>query len=156
MLTSIRENTCHPPMRRFGGLETEAITVSEVKERLAYLQGLANGYKLRDESREGQILVELLGVLDEMATELSRVEQAQSGLEAYVESLDSDLNDLEEDFYGADEEEVIELTCPNCGLDVEVGDDDWDEEGRLDLTCPDCGEPLPALEAEEGRQNDAR
>lgn len=128
------------------------MAVSEIKERLAYLQGLVSGYNLEDESREGQILVEVLGVLDRMAAGLARVEDSQNELEAYVESLDSDLTDLESDVYGT-EDEVVEVTCPQCGHDVEVDEDDLDEEGRLDLTCPECGEPLPALELEEAPES---
>lgn len=118
--------------------------MSDIKERLAYLQGLANGYNLQDESKEGQILVEMLGVLDQMASTLMDIEETQTELESYVESLDSDLSELEGDFYGADE--VVEVRCPECGTDWEVEETGSNGTDALDLTCPGCGEPLSAKE----------
>ncbi len=124
--------------------------MSDLKQRVAYLQGLASGFNVAEGSREGQVLKEVLDVLDEMADSIARVEQQQEELEAYVESLDSDLSDLENDYYGVedgeydDEGEVWEVTCPDCGTVVEVEADYDDAESA---TCPECG---AALERQRG------
>lgn len=115
--------------------------MSDLKQRVAYLQGLASGFNVGEGSREGQVLREVLHVLDEMAESIERVEQQQEELEAYVESLDSDLSELEDDYYGIedgdfdDEGEVWEVTCPDCGTVVE-----WDAgDDAESTTCPECG-----------------
>lgn len=115
--------------------------MSELEQRVAYLHGLASGFNLREESKEGQVLADVLDVLDLMASAISRVETAQADLEEYVESLDEDLAELEEEFY-EDDLPTWEVTCPRCGTTIEVDEDDYDDEGRLNLSCPECGAPV--------------
>lgn len=115
--------------------------MSELEQRVAYLHGLASGFNLREESKEGQVLADVLDVLDLMAGAISRVETAQADLEEYVESLDEDLAELEEEFY-EDDLPTWEVTCPRCGTTIEVDEDDYDDEGRLNLACPECGAPV--------------
>lgn len=115
--------------------------MSELEQRVAYLHGLASGFNLREESKEGQVLADVLDVLDLMATAISRVETAQADLEEYVESLDEDLAELEEEFY-EDDIPTWEVTCSQCGTAIEVDEDDYDDEGRLNLSCPECGAPV--------------
>lgn len=126
--------------------------MSELQQRVAYLHGLASGFNLREGSREGQVLADVLDVLDLMATAVTRLESKQEELESYVESLDEDLAELEEDVYGdEDEVETWEVTCPECGATVEVEDEDCDDEGRLELTCPECGALIHERDGEEAQ-----
>lgn len=115
--------------------------MSELEQRVAYLHGLASGFNLREGSKEGQVLADVLDVLDLMAGAISRVETAHADLEEYVESLDEDLAELEEEFY-EDDRPTWEVTCPRCGTTIEVDEDDYDDEGRLNLDCPECGAPV--------------
>ncbi|MBX6377251.1 MAG: zinc ribbon domain-containing protein [Clostridia bacterium] len=130
--------------------------MANIKERIAYLQGLANGLKLNDAGREGQVLAGVLEVLDAMAVDLAQVEDNQEDLEAYVESIDSDLTDLEEDYYGdaVATTAVWQFSCPNCGLQLEVEQEGGDEDERLELVCPACGQVLH--ETESGFEVEAR
>ncbi len=123
--------------------------MSELQERVAYLHGLASGFNLREGSREGQVLADVLDVLDLMASAVSRLEARQDELESYVESLDEDLAELEEDVYGEEDAETWEIACPDCGTTVEVEEDDYDDEGRLELTCPECGALIHDREGEQ-------
>lgn len=112
--------------------------MSELQERVAYLHGLANGFKLEESGREGQVLVEMINVLDLMAANIARVEIAQEEMEGYVESIDADLGDLEEEVLEEDET-VWEFTCPNCGVSIEVAEEDYDNDGVVEFSCPECG-----------------
>lgn len=115
--------------------------MSDLTQRVAYLQGLASGFNVTEASREGQVLKEVLDVLGLMAENIARIEQDQEELEAYVESLDSDLSELEDDYYGTegDEEEVWEISCPHCGTVFEL---EADGEDRAETVCPECGASL--------------
>ena len=100
-------------------------------ERAAYLQGLAEGLKLDETKAEGKLISELLGLVGDMAAELR-------DLREYVEELDGDLGQVEEDLYDVDDEEydeVCDLEC-DCGSFVEISTDNI-KDGKI--VCPDCG-----------------
>ena len=75
-----------------------------LKERVAYLQGLTQGLNINSLSAEGKLLVNIIDVLDAMAEELNNIQMEQEDLKSYVESLDEDLTDLEEEVYGDDDD----------------------------------------------------
>lgn len=130
--------------------------MADLKERVAYVHGLANGFDLGGDSKEGQVLVEVLDVLEAMAETISEVESAQRELEVYVESLDDDLAEMEEDFYGDDGDEAENDNgdwaerCPTCGtpfeVDLNAEDPNW--QPGAELTCPGCG----AIVEQNGRR----
>lgn len=107
----------------------------DLKERVHYLQGLAAGLKLGEESPAGKVLSGVLEVLEEMALEIQEVSQSHDELEDYVECVDADLADLEQDLAG----DAIFLTCPDCGEALEIPADEEEEEGAPEITCPNCG-----------------
>lgn len=116
--------------------------MADLKERVAYVHGLASGFDVAGGSKEGQVLVEVLDVLEAMAEALSEVESAQQELEAYVESLDGDLADLEEDFYGDDEgedEDDLDGYCPSCGEPFEADGGGFEGHAGAEIACPQCG-----------------
>lgn len=110
-------------------------------EKAAYLKGLAEGLKLDETTAEGKVLAELLGLVSEMATELSELRE-------YVEELDDDLGAVEEDLYDEEDEDYYddedeeddtcfyEAVCPSCGETL-CFDESIDP---TDITCPNCGE----------------
>lgn len=132
--------------------------MSELEQRVAYLHGLASGFNLREAGKEGQVLMEVLDVLDLMASSIARIESSHEDLEEYVESLDEDLTELEEDFYELDEGEGegAEVDCPACGATIEVEGDEEEEGQALDHTCPECGVLVSGAAGEaRGRPRDA-
>ena len=79
--------------------------MAKIKERVAYLQGLSKGLNIHLHSAEGKLLINIIDVLDDMGDELNNIQMGQADLEAYIESMDEDLTDLEEEVYdstGAD------------------------------------------------------
>ena len=73
--------------------------MGNIKERVAYLQGLTQGLNVSLHSAEGKLLINIIDVLDDMAEEINNIQMEQADLEAYVESMDEDLTDLEEEVY---------------------------------------------------------
>lgn len=109
--------------------------VRNLKEKVAYIDGLARGYQVDQHTQEGQVLTHIIDVLEEVAETLREVGRQQAELEEYVNEIDDALWELENDFYGEGEEDY-EVECPNCGHLVMITDDD----PTVDLVCPECGQ----------------
>ena len=73
--------------------------MGNIKERVAYLQGLTQGLNVSLHSAEGKLLINIIDVLDDMAEEINNIQMGQADLETYIESMDEDLTDLEEEVY---------------------------------------------------------
>ena len=140
--------------------------MSNLTDRVSYIKGLAEGLKLDTEKNEGKLIEKMLGLMAEMATELETLRHDHDELNEYVESIDSDLSDMEDTIFGDEEEgcgcghchheekdgeegeddedgeddNVVEYTCPHCGEEMtfEVDNFDFDE----DYLCPNCHQPL--------------
>lgn len=112
--------------------------MSDVRSRVAYLQGLAEGLDLDTDTPEGRVLSGVIDVLGDLAEHIDDVTEAHEGLAEYVEDVDFDLGSLEESVYGE-------------GL-VHFVSDDGEAETEEALSCPDCGE---ALAAQAGRMDGA-
>lgn len=119
----------------------------ELMERIAYLQGLAEGLDLKQDTGEGKILGGILEVLAEITAEMEEIAGDYQDLEEYVGAVDESLGELEDDYYddiegiGHEDGEYIEVECPECGETVffEEGALDEDEETIIEITCPNCG-----------------
>ncbi len=115
--------------------------MAEIKVKVAYLNGLAEGLGISKETKEGQVLLGIMDVLNDMADEIEQLYDEQADLEDYVKAVDEDLVDLEDEIYEIeeDEEDLIELECPECGQLVFIRDDLEEDEGPVELMCPGCG-----------------
>ena len=134
------------------------ISMSNLTDRVSYLKGLAEGLKLNTESNEGKLIEKMLEVLSDLAAEVEDLRADHDDLNEYVESIDSDLSDMEDMLFGDEDEEgcgchchgddedddedesLVEYTCPHCGEEMtfEVENFDFDE----DYLCPSCHQPL--------------
>lgn len=117
--------------------------MKDLRQKVAYLHGLAEGLEIDDGSKEGKVLTQIIDVLGEIAEAVTNVQNAHEELEEYVEDIDEDLS-LEEDYYCDEEDEemtFVQVECPNCGETVffekELAEDD-----TVELTCPSCGETI--------------
>lgn len=139
------------------------MAVEELREKVAYLQGLATGLGLDKNTKEGQILNEIIGVLGKMAQEISDLKEAQEDLEEYLESIDEDLYELEDEVYDTGEEEAeegeedyMEVECPECRETVCFSSELLDEEGVVEVTCPKCGTVVFTTEMEDVEEEPER
>ena len=110
-----------------------------VSEKVAYLRGLMEGLDIADDSKEGKLFAALVDALDEVASEISDleediedVEDDLDELEAYIEEVDEALGDVEDD--------CIEVVCPACGAEICIDIEDIDDDGKVE--CPACAEIL--------------
>lgn len=125
----------------------------EIRKRVAYLQGLTDGLKISDEQKEGQVLLEIIDVLNDIADEIEDIKTQQLEMENYMNAIDEDLHELEEDLlydedeeeegYEFDEEDVldsdyVEVECPECGDTVCFEASILDEDERIEVSCPNC------------------
>ncbi len=119
--------------------------MGNIKERVAYLQGLTQGLNVNEHSSEGKLLINIIDVLDDMAEEMQTMNLVQEDLENYLETIDEDLTDLEEEVYEEEladteiDDDFVEVDCPVCHESVTFESDILDEDDAVEVTCPYCG-----------------
>lgn len=125
----------------------------EITEKVAYLKGLAEGMELDAGKKEGKLLLAIIDVLEDIALELSDMEDAQEELGEGLDAVSDDLEDVEDLLYGEDDEDEPEYelddlgededcyatTCPTCEETIYF-DESVLEDGEV--ICPNCGEKL--------------
>ena len=127
--------------------------MSYMHEKVAYLQGLAEGMEISNDSKEGKLLLQIIEVLEAFADEVDSVydelddlNDAVVELDDYLETIDEDLANLEDDIYEMDDEDFEdedededfeEVDCPDCGKSFFV-DGNLIDKGE-DVECPICG-----------------
>ncbi|MBC8577607.1 CD1247 N-terminal domain-containing protein [Yanshouia hominis] len=140
-----------------------------VTERVAYLKGLAAGLEIDPSSKEGKLFNAMIEALDDIAFEVSDLQEVVSELGEQVDMIDEDLDGLEEIVYDEDEEDdededdcdccdgdLYEIVCPSCGDSIYL-DEGMVDEGEMD--CPNCGEHLEFDfddEEEESEEDDEK
>lgn len=125
-------------------------------EEVAYLKGLAEGLEISEETKEGKIINKIVDVLESFADAIVELEEEQIELIDYVESIDEDLSDIEDDIYEEEDEDdeddeeeynYIEMECPNCNDFVEI-DEDLLYNEDIDIVCPNCQAVILSAEDE--------
>ena len=71
----------------------------EIKEKVAYIKGLAEGLNLDKASMEGKVFAAMLDLLEDMALTVSDIDEDLSACEYLVDAIDEDLTAIEDDFY---------------------------------------------------------
>ena len=125
-------------------------------EKAAYLKGLAEGLGMDAQSKEGRLWAALNDLLADMAHEIEDLHEADDRLDdaldelagelSYLEELSCDLEKLDDDDDGAADDDdaeydgvVYDATCPVCGEEISF-DEETLESGSI--RCPSCGELL--------------
>lgn len=107
--------------------------MSDLTERVSYLEGLARGLNMNDRDAQNRVWMGIISVLGDMAREMESIQEEQGRLESYVGDMDEDLLELETSILTSPDQ----LECAICGHLIMPGDEE-----SLDLTCPECGEPV--------------
>ena len=113
-------------------------------EKISYIRGLCDGLELDESKPEVKVLNAIVDLLDDMAFEVSDMEELYDELSAQVDEIDQDLADVESDVYD-DEDYDIE------DYDDEDDDYDFDDEENpfYEVTCDSCGQKLNVSEDEK-------
>lgn len=117
--------------------------MKELKEQVAYLQGLAEGLCIAEDTKEGKVIKQIIKIIENMVSSIDDIKVQQSDMETYLESIDDDLNDLEEDFYDEeddDDTDYVEVKCPGCNDIVCFDSEILEDEDLVEVTCPRCNE----------------
>jgi len=129
-------------------------------EKVAYLKGLADGLDIEETTKEGKLLVKIIDILEDFADAIVEIDEDADEMAEYVEAMDEDLTNIEEDLYeDLDEEEddedddedieFVEVECPNCSEEVYI-DEDLLYEDDIDVVCPRCNEKIELVEEVDG------
>lgn len=113
-----------------------------LKERVAYLKGLAEGMQISDATNEGKLLKAIIDVLDDVALSVDDIEEVQEQLSEQIDEIDEDLAGIESLIYDD------ELDCAECEkVSTDNVEDGNDEDEDDEIECPHCGESIPIDEA---------
>ncbi len=155
------------------GIFKERIDIMSVSEKVAYLRGLMEGLDIDDDSKEGKMFSAIVDALDDIASQLSDIDEDFEDLSDYIEEIDEDLGDVEEFVYDCcddddcdcccddddcdcdccEDDDCVEFVCPSCGESVCISLDCIGEDGVS--TCPNCGEEIEFEIEEEEEDDDA-
>lgn len=100
-------------------------------QKVSYLQGLADGLGIDESTKEGKLLLHIIDTLEEFADVLDETIDNQMDLEEYVNFIDEDLADVEDEIYGTEDE-----YCDDDDFDFDDFEDCCEDE---DCGCF-CGE----------------
>ena len=127
----------------------------ELKEKAAYLKGLAEGLEFDKETKEGKLIAALIDLAAELCeavevldADMDELVDEVVELREYIEEIDDDLNDVEEFL----DEEVDLEDWDDEDEDEDEEDDEWcdgDCDGCcgcgdefFEIVCPSCGETI--------------
>ena len=104
-------------------------------QKVSYLKGLADGLGIEDTTKEGKLLLHIVDTLEEFADVLDETIENQMELEEYVDFIDEDLADLEDDMYGTeddfdfddDDDFDFDDFCEDGDCGCHVSDDDLED-----------------------------
>lgn len=113
--------------------------MKKLSERISFLQGLSEGMNVVD-GPQGKLIIEMLDAMSDMVDYIDELRSEFEDFKIYVETIDKDLLGLEEDMYGDDDGDYIEVTCEKCGEDVYFDASCLDDEDVIEVICPKCNE----------------
>ena len=123
-----------------------------LSEKAAFLSGLIKGKQIDDE-----ITLAMADLLCAIANEVDAHDDAIVDMEDDLFDLSEAVGDIEEDIYDYDDDEyaddeddddedLYEVTCPQCGETIYIDDLSLDSG---DVACPACGEILSLIMDDE-------
>lgn len=116
--------------------------MDDLRERIAYLQGLAEGLKFEEGKEETRVIKQLIDILSDLIDRVEEIQASQEDLEDYLESIDEDLYGDDEDVEEDDEE--IEDESDEDGPEIEGDEDDElgsvseEEFNYVEVECKNC------------------
>lgn len=135
-----------------------------IREKVAYLRGLVDAEESLKKGQVGVLFGKILEVVGDLATEVDELIDAQYELEEYLEEIDFDLAELEDEFLDQCEDDdcdfddwddlcdpLVEVDCPECHTIVTFDEDFLFDEG-VQICCPHCDAVV--FETDDFEEND--
>ena len=128
--------------------------MSELSDKIAYIKGLCAGIDFSTDTPEGKLLMAIVDALGSVKDELDAVRDDHEELAEYVDVLDNDLEELEGEVYGDDEDydedddddEDDEDDDCDCGCHHHHSDNSLSDalmdHPLAERPCPNCGKPI--------------
>lgn len=114
-----------------------------ITEKLAYIKGLAEGLQLDESKPEVKVINAIVDLLEDIAYDLSDMEELYDELSDQVDEIDQDLSEVESELYDDD----CDCSDDECCCDDDYDDDFEDEEDPFyEVTCGACGQKLNVSE----------
>ena len=126
--------------------------MSYIKEKVAYLRGLAEGMEIGGDA-QGKLMNAMITAMDAMADAIDENEAAITEIDECIDDIYEEMDYIDEYLFdddddSFDDDDFIEMECPSCGETVYF-DADMMESGD-DLTCPNCNTVMvPSCENDE-------
>lgn len=113
--------------------------MSYITEKVAYLDGLAEGLGVENE-KQGKLLRGIIDALGAIAEQLEEQDETMEDLSDCIDDIYDEIDVLYEDEDAFNEDDFIECVCPSCGETVYFDEDMIDAEDGL--ICPNCNAPI--------------
>ena len=120
-----------------------------VKEKVAYLRGLADGLNVQDEANK-KLFAAIIEALDALADGVEENEAAIAEMDECVDDIYDALDELEDDACccgceddddeSFDEDDFVEVECPHCGEIIYFDQEMLASESSL--ICPNCNQDV--------------
>jgi len=127
-----------------------------LKERVAYLKGLAEGLGIDADAKEGKLILAIVDILSDMAADIEALNENALDIGEELDAISDDLADVEEflfdDDYDDDDDDY------DFG-DFDIGDEDDDlqsddcdcehctaDEATYRIACPNCNTKIDITE----------
>lgn len=123
--------------------------------RMGYLKGLVEGLGVSDDKKEGKVFHQIIAVLDDIVSSVNTLKDDYEELFSYVEAIDEDLTDLENDSFDDDDDDEFDDDDDDDDFDDfnDFDDDDPDDHDDFDdldeyevsfsIECPECHQEVP-------------
>jgi hypothetical protein len=114
--------------------------MSYISEKVAYLDGLADGLEVGTEGKD-KLLRGIIDALGAVAEQMEEHDEQLEDLSDCIDGIYDELDDIEDccdedDEDEFDEDDFVEVTCPHCGETVYFDENMVDSEDGL--ICPSC------------------
>ena len=129
-----------------------------LKERVAYLKGLAEGLGVDSESKEGKLFSNIIDILSAMAEEIQELSENALDIGEELDAISDDLADVEEflfdDDYDNEDDDDDDYFFGDFDDDDDYDDDECDcefcrgEDFSLEIECPNCGADIELSESD--------
>jgi len=90
-----------------------------VQQKIAHLKGLAEGMEMF-ESKDGKVYTEIIDIISNLDENVQQIQTRLLDLEDYVDVIDEDLNEMENEFYDDDTEDDFDDLLTEDSEDINV------------------------------------